>query len=955
MRDNIPSLGEIQGKILVVKEDKTLGHVSAELSEGLKIIIKKDNENFMLSPDTLALYPFTRLLSDLPLEAVPVADSGMTVLDGLALMEDKGARHLLVFAGNEPTGYVSREMLLESVLAIARKSERLAVLLTESLKAGNTIAWRILLEQGEDPRLDSLDLKALEVYGPVSDLLGYKVENLVEKGREWARELIHPDDLEAVKEGLYDLLQGRRQTATRLRLRHGRNDKFVWVQSIMTMERDGSGKPLALRGVVTGVDQIVRAGEKQRKMLHDMNELLEKKVRQRTFELEVLKDMALKLGTALHYDDLFEKVAMGLRPVIDHDLLITIVYTDEVKEIIYYPRRDMPDELIERMSKKLIHSFVRMGGGETRLDQTRKFCGHKDFKPNGSRFVQDLESIVLVPLFVNSGKELVGMMLVAAERPDAFDMDQIRLMNTVVQQASVSIEKLRALVAAQRHRLESMVEHLPEGVALLNQDGNVLVYNNRAKDFFMKALGWRPGRTLGTSFGIKLFKSLEQMEKRSIEIPLNENGKDDRRVFECKSSRVVNRAGQEDPEESLWVLTMRDVTREREIEQQAMAQQRLVAIGELSGGVAHDFNNLLTVIINLTELIIQDLKPGDPIKEDLEQVMDAGKRAVSLTRQLLAFSRRQVLRPKSINLNEVVRNLDKMLKRLIGEDIKLVSNLADDLPAIEADPAQLEQVIINLSVNARDAMPEGGTLTITTREVELDRDFVSRHLGARPGKFVMLSISDTGIGMNKETRAKVFEPFFTTKPQGKGTGLGLSMVYGIVKQSNGNIWLDSFPGKGTTFRVYLPVFEGVGDGEGYREGAGDTGEIMRPGAGETILVVEDEGPVRRLATRVLKRAGYNVLEARDGLEAITLAGQYKGDIDMVLTDVVMPGPNGRMTVEELKARRPGIKVLYMSGYTDNAIVHHGVLEKGAELMAKPFNIDELVRRVEKLLSKKKGD
>jgi PAS domain S-box-containing protein len=382
------------------------------------------------------------------------------------------------------------------------------------------------------------------------------------------------------------------------------------------------------------------------------------------------------------------------------------------------------------------------------------------------------------------------------------------------------------------------------------------------------------------------------------------------------------------------------------LQEQFRQSQKIEAIGRLAGGIAHDFNNLLTVIKGYSQLSMMELKEGDPLKPNIEEVQRAADRAAGLTRQLLAFSRRQILEMKVLDLNTILRDLDKMLRRVIGEDIELVTLLADDLGTVKADAGQIEQVVMNLAVNARDAMQKGGKLTIETANVELDENYARNHVAVKSGPYVMLSVSDTGVGMTPEVRDRVFEPFFTTKEKGKGTGLGLSTVYGIMKQSGGNIWVYSEPGKGTTFKIYLPRVD-----EPLEEAGEKVVQKELTGRGETILVVEDEEKVRQLTVQILTKNGYTVLEASHGDEASHICEQHKGPIHLMVMDVVMPGMNGRQLAKSLEPHHPEMKVLYMSGYTDNAIVHHGILEKGLSFLQKPFTMDGLVRKVREVLDK----
>jgi signal transduction histidine kinase/ActR/RegA family two-component response regulator len=372
--------------------------------------------------------------------------------------------------------------------------------------------------------------------------------------------------------------------------------------------------------------------------------------------------------------------------------------------------------------------------------------------------------------------------------------------------------------------------------------------------------------------------------------------------------------------------------------------QKMEAVGLLAGGVAHDFNNLLMVITGRSDLLLHRLGPEDPVRPDLELIKSTGQRAADLTRQLLAFSRKQMLQPKVLNLNAVVQGLARMLERLIGEDIELHAALDSALGTVKADPGQIEQVIMNLAINARDAMPAGGQLTIETSNVELDAAYASHRVGARPGPHVMLAVTDTGHGMDENTQARIFEPFFTTKEVGKGTGLGLSTVHGIITQSEGTIWVYSEPGKGTTFKIYLPR---TGDDV---ERVGDGRAATRPALGsETILLVEDEKGVRDLVRDVLQACGYTVLEARHGIEALAVARRQNGPIDLLLTDAVMPQMGGPELAECLVALQPGLKVLYMSGYTERTVVHHRVLDADAPYLQKPVTVEAITRRVREAL------
>ena len=389
-----------------------------------------------------------------------------------------------------------------------------------------------------------------------------------------------------------------------------------------------------------------------------------------------------------------------------------------------------------------------------------------------------------------------------------------------------------------------------------------------------------------------------------------------------------------------------DITARKKLEDQLVQAQKMEAVGLLAGGMAHDFNNLLTAIMGYCEIMMLDLPDDDPFHRHAEEIMKAAEHGASLTNKLLAFSRKQILQPRVIDLNLIVTDMDKMLRRLIGEDIDLVTHCSEELGLVKADPGQIEHILMNLAVNARDAMPQGGKLTIETADVFWDESYAQTHVGVSPGPYVMMAVTDNGVGMDVKMLSHIFEPFFTTKESGKGTGLGLAMVYGIVKQSGGHIWVYSEPGQGTIFKIYFPrVTEALAPAAPRHPR-----ELLKAASsGETILLVEDDAALRALMSKALRKYGYQVWEAANGEEAILICAKEKGPIHLLLTDVVMPQMGGGELAERLAQLRPEIKVLYMSGYTTNAIVHHGVLDEGINFIQKPLKVLSLLQKVREVL------
>jgi two-component system, cell cycle sensor histidine kinase and response regulator CckA len=531
-------------------------------------------------------------------------------------------------------------------------------------------------------------------------------------------------------------------------------------------------------------------------------------------------------------------------------------------------------------------------------------------------------------------------------RSPAGEPEKLVIVNRDITERKKAAESLRLSESGFR----SMIEDAPYGIYRAAIDGRLL----RANPALQKMLGYeKPDELLNASLARDIFRNpsdfseLKELlesanEFKDVEVELKR--KDGDFITVRCTGRKVKEEYQGMP---CFDVFAEDVTEKRILERQLRMAGKMEAIGRLSGGIAHDFNNLLGVIIGYTQVLRKRLDPGNALLEHVEEIEKAGQRATALTRQLLAFSRQQILTPSILKLNDLVLDMVKMLPRLLGEDINVSTYLCSDLGMVKADQGQIEQVIMNLAVNARDAMPKGGELRIETANVELDQAYARQHPGAKPGNYVKLAVIDSGAGIDKQNLARIFEPFFTTKEVGKGTGLGLATVYGVVKQSGGYIWVDSEPGHGASFEIFLPR---VSEPAAIITPSAPLAEVR--GRSETILLVEDSEPLRKLTRGFLESHGFQVLVAQDGENALQVEAGHAGKIDLLLTDIVMPGMNGRVLAEKLLAKQPGTRVLYISGYTDNFIAVQGALEQGMVLLHKPFTEEALIRKVREVLDAK---
>jgi two-component system cell cycle sensor histidine kinase/response regulator CckA len=569
-----------------------------------------------------------------------------------------------------------------------------------------------------------------------------------------------------------------------------------------------------------------------------------------------------------------------------------------------------------------------------------------------------LHSILIAPLRIH--ERSLGLLILTRYRPESppFDDHDKNLVCALADHAAIAIANSRSYAAERaaraaaetakdellaseaRYRLMFDNSPLPKWMYDLEtlrflavNDAAVREYGYSRKEFLaMTVADIRPAED------VPAFLSLVR-ESNQPKFGVWRHKRKTGEIFEVEVTMHTFKVG----ERTCRLAVTKDVTERLRLEEQLRQSQKMEAVGRLAGGVAHDFNNVLSVILSYGDMLLADMKPGERMRDDVEEIRKAGLRAADLTRQLLMFSRQQVLETRVLDLNELLTSMDKMLQRILGADVDLVSLPGVALGRVRADPSSIEQVIMNLVVNARDAMPTGGKLTMETGNVVLDEAYALEHLGVKPGRYVMLAVTDTGTGIDKATLTRIFEPFFTTKESGKGTGLGLSTVFGIVQQSGGSVWVYSEPGQGTTFKVYLPRVDG--EVEAIRLTQPPT--TLR--GSETILVVEDDDQVRAVACGILRRTGYHVIEARNAGEALLHSEKHPGTIHLLLTDVVMPQMSGPELAKRLASVRPGMKVLCMSGYTDDSIVRHGVLDAQIAYLQKPITPETLTTRVREVL------
>jgi two-component system, cell cycle sensor histidine kinase and response regulator CckA len=795
-----------------------------------------------------------------------------------------------VIAGDE----LSAPLLLRAVRYAAAGARREAAL-GESRRALETLlsnlpgmAYRCRMDRGWTMEFASRGAQAITGYTPAE---------LVGSARVSYGDLVLPED----REPLWDAVQHAvaRDEPFEVEYRLVRRDGQVcWVSEQGRAVPDGDGGDVRLEGYVFEVTQ--------RKAV----------------------EQALRTGEA-QFRAVFEEAPIGMALV---DMDGFLVRTNRAfQALLGYTE----DELAHTIFSHVTHP-----------DDLET-----DWELFGDLVAADIAHYQVLKRYLHrDGGVVWGMLSMALIRaPDGAPRYAIGMVENVTERREAE-EALRL----REHEFRSLLEHGRDVISILEPDGD-LRFTSPAVE---RVLGYGRTELAGTYMGelvhpddvpamLEMFERAIAAQGRPKLAELRVRHRDGGwRTLETVGTSLID-----DPAVRGIVVNSRDVTERREAEealrrseQQLLQVQKMEAVGRLAGGVAHDFNNLLTAIRGNAELLLADIPPDSQSREDVEEIRRAADRAAALTRQLLAFSRRQVLQPRMLDLNASVAEMQRMLRRLLGEDVELATRLDPHLRRVRADPAQVEQVILNLVVNARDAMPDGGVVMVCTSNMELGEELRRKFAYVVPGQYVLLEVGDTGHGMDPATLQMAFEPFFTTKPTGKGTGLGLSMVYGIVKQSGGYVWIDSEPERGTRVRVYLPVASGAADEED------DVPvPVVRARGRGTILLVEDEETVRRIAERVLARGGYDVLTASEGAEAMALSRQHSGTIQVLVTDLVMPRMNGSDLARRLMAERPGIRVLFISGYDRDAARTSGPLEPGTDFIEKPFSPEVLLERVGRLL------
>ena len=753
------------------------------------------------------------------------------------------------------------------------------------------------------------------------------------RGREF-HELLHPDCADAScyldafwKEAWREAIRGQPvqcEAYDEVLKRH------VLVQ-VQPSKDWGKGKAIGSTVVVVrDITERVRAEEALRKLNASLEE--------RAFQLQTLYEFSKQIGYTMDYGDLFYLMIEHLHHALAYDVSATLLVTGDLMELFIRPMRPLSPDIQEKLQERLINTFATMSSQSVNPEQLNIHLLDTAASEKAAPPIARLGSALQVPLIVGQENEIGGLLFVGTEGEEAFTEDQVRLLHTMANQASLSIQRLRARLAAEQRRLESLVENLPEGVLLLDAEGHIVLANPAGREVLARLTNEGVGDVLTHLGGRPLGELLGPPPEGEISHEVVAGGPR-RQIFEVGTQPMET-----GPQAGGHVLVLRDVTEEREIQRRIQQQQRLAAVGQLAAGIAHDFNNILNIMVSYAQLL--EMRPDlpDVARERLAVISQQGFRAADLVGQILDFSRQSISQRIDLDLYPFLKELAKLLDRTIPENIQIRLEFGMDEYVVSADPTQIQQIVTNLVVNARDAMPQGGVLTLGLRRFELTPGAMPPSSALSPGEWIALSVSDTGTGIAPEHMPHLFEPFFTTKGVGKGSGLGLSQVYGLVEQHDGLIDVTSDLGKGTTFTIYLPAVR--------REEvtAPEALEVIPRGQGETILLVEDEPMVLGVIGAMLEDFGYRVLTAADGYEALMVYDRHRGEIALVLTDVVMPRMGGVELFHALRAQDPGVKVVMTTGYP--------LEEEGKQLLAqgivdwlqKPMSPAQLAQAVRRALT-----
>lgn len=794
----------------------------------------------------------------------------------------------------------------------------------EEARAAAEEKFRGLFENAvEGIFLTTVEGRYLRVNPALARMCGYaSPTEMVDTVSNVARMYAVPEEREAFKK----LIAERGGVIEGLEYQLARRDgKRVWVSENAHVVCDASGAIVGYEGTVQDISE--------RKRLE--------------LERQATTEIIHSVNVTDNLDDLLRMIHNALRKVLYAENCFVALY-EPATGMFHFPFLVDQHDLLPPPPQKVGKSctaFVYRTGRATLIPQSV----FDELAERGEVELVGTPSPSWLGVPLRTPAATIGVLVVQHyEEDNAYTERDLEFLSSVGGQIALAIERKRAETKLRESeaRLRVLVEQLPAVLWTVDKD---LCFTS-CVGAGLARLGLKPneivGKTLSEYFETdnQTFLPISAHQRAVAGEPVSFHLDWKGGSYACHAEPLHD--GQDHVRGAICMSL--DVTDRKQLEEQLRHSQKMEAVGRLAGGIAHDFNNLLMVIQGYADLLAERLPEGDGLRRNAEQIQTAAQRASSLTRQLLAFSRKQMLTPSVISIQSVVNDMEKILRRLIGEDIQLETHSAGDLWLVKADRSQIEQVIMNLAVNARDAMPDGGRLMIEAANVELDASFSQHAVVMTPGKYVMLAVTDNGCGMNAETQAHLFEPFFTTKEKGKGTGLGLATVYGIVKQSGGYIWVYSEPGRGTTFKVYLPRIEQELPKSRTSEDV-PSAKASRPGS-ETVLLVEDEEGVRQLTREYLETNGYTVLQAADGHAALELVRTHRGMIHLLVTDVVMPGISGRELAERLAKIRPGIKTLYMSGYTDQAVVQHGMLESGSVLLQKPFTMGALATKLREILS-----